>query len=64
MNQSEFEVNACTLRQARENEGDQDTIGFALVSHWLRKCANFANQSLSEYKITLDTQWETALVLV
>ena len=37
MDQSELEVNSCSRRQARENAGEQVTIGFCFVSHWLRK---------------------------
>ena len=37
MNQSEFKANSCNQRQARENACERGTIGFGLVSHWLRK---------------------------
>ena len=33
--QSEFEANACSRCQARENACERGTVGFA--SHWLRK---------------------------
>ena len=41
MNQSEFEANACNRLPAREKAGDQGTIGFGLVSHWLKKWREF-----------------------
>ena len=37
MNQSEFKANMCNRRQAQENACGQNTIGFGLDSHWLRK---------------------------
>ena len=39
--QSEFEANTCNRRQARENARGQNTIGFGLDSHWLRKWREF-----------------------
>ena len=41
MNQSEFEDNACNRRQARENACERGTIGFGLISHWLKKWREF-----------------------
>ena len=41
MNQSEFEVNVCNRRQARENTWGHVKIGFDLVSHWLKKWREF-----------------------
>ena len=35
--QSEFEANTRNWRQARENACGQNTIGFGLDSHWLKK---------------------------
>ena len=67
MNQSELEAIKCSRRQARENMCDQVTIGFGLVSHWLKSGAGFVNQSQSagkhnqsNYQITFDTQLKTA----
>ena len=37
MNQSEFEANTCNRHQAREKACERGTIGFGLVSHWLKK---------------------------
>ena len=39
--QPEFEANTSTWRQARENACGQNTIGFGLDSHWLRKWRKF-----------------------
>ena len=41
MDQSEFEANACNRRQAQENMCERGTIGFGLVSHWLKKWYKF-----------------------
>ena len=38
---TEFDANTCNWRQARENLCSQNTIGFGLDSHWLRKCREF-----------------------
>ena len=67
MNQSEFEANICNWRQARENACDQNTIGFGLTSHWLRKwrfaskSQNTIKQNRSKREITFDTQCKSAL---
>ena len=50
MDQSEFEANTCSRRQARENTCDQVMIGFGFVSHWLKSGASFVNQSQSAVK--------------
>ena len=39
--QSEFGANTCNWHQARENACGQNTIGFGLDSHWLRKWREF-----------------------
>ena len=42
MDQSEFEVNACNRRQAREKACERGTIGFGFfASRWLRKWREF-----------------------
>ena len=64
MNQSEFEANTRNRHQARENTCDHDTMGFGLVSHWLKKWREFffnqsqsvVKQNQSNYQITFDTQ--------
>ena len=57
MNKSEFEANACSRHQARENTYDHVMIGFDLVSHWLKKW----RKTKAITKITFDTQLKTAL---
>ena len=41
--QSGFEANTCNWRQARENACGENTIGFGLNSHWLRKWREFCS---------------------
>ena len=41
MNQSEFKVNSCNRRQARENACERGMVGFGLASHWLKKWRAF-----------------------
>ena len=53
MNQSELEANACNRRQARENTCDHVTIGFGLVSHWLRKWREFCKSVQWLYTVSI-----------
>ena len=68
LNQSNLNANTCNRRQARENACEQVTIGFGLVSHWLRKWRKFSKPipersktNQSSYQITFDSQLKTAL---
>ena len=55
MNHSELEANTCNRRQARENACEQDTIGFAFASRWLRKLREFC-QPITERRKTKQNQ--------
>ena len=59
MDQSKLEANTCSRRQARENVGEQITVGFGFTSDWskkwreifqsITKCSNAKPKQLRNY---------------